>query len=350
MGWILFGLSVVGSFAGLIAFSVLRAHFRAERVKRAVKEAEGNSIKKDVAPTPAPKPSAVSRVAASGAGFGRVHVGVFTQRDPDFSELAFMEWLDALYRGVQTDRRGQHPATEGALATMRAGRFADREITQVIPGRVDLKGAYGDELWSNVEVLFASIVVEAEGPTHRKDLWRLRRREQGPWEIGTVSEWNRYEAIPEPDILPFGDLGEGVLAAVDFDRQWQTFGEGLDLPQLQLRANDLLREVLRGGEVDGPLRRFRELDDFLLTHHSRERSVEVERIEIRGPIRCSRDATHDLLELKGVVWMKAWLSPAGSTVEGPAEAPMTPCAFTMVRPRDGGDWTAYDLRWTSVES
>ncbi|MCP4808844.1 MAG: hypothetical protein GY913_06315 [Proteobacteria bacterium] len=347
LSWILLAVAIVGSIVPIVAISIMRGRIRAKMVEDAVREAETSSVKKPVAPAPAARASSVAPAAASGAGFGRVHVGVFTQRDPAFSELAFMESLDGLYRRVQADKRADHPATEGALATMRAGRFTDREITQVIPGRLDLKGAYGDELWSNVEVLFQSIVVEAEGPTHRKDLWRLRRRQHGPWELGTVSEWNRYEAIPQPETLPYGDVGPGVLAAVDLDRQWSVLGAGVDLGQLQLRANDLLRSVLRGVVFPGPLARFADVDAFLLAHHGRERTVDIERIEVRSPIRCSRDAENDLVEFQALVWMRSWLSPVGEPLDGPVEAACTACAFTMVRAGDGESWTAYDLRWTA---
>ena len=348
MGWFLLALAVVGSFVPIVVLSIVRSHWRASRVQAAVKEAEGQSIKTDVAPKPVVKHSAVAPAAASGSGFGRVHVGVFTQRDRDFSEVDFFAWLDDLYRRVQLDKQGDHPASENALATLRAGRFADAEITQVVPGRLDLKGAYGDELWSNVEVLFTSVVHEGDLPTARKDLLRLRRRERGAWQIQTVSEWNRYEAIPEPVSTPFGDLGPNVLAAVDFDRRWPTFSEGLQLDQLQLRANDLVRAALKGGDlVEGtPLARMAAYDAALLDHHNLERAVEIERIDIRKPVRCSRDATHDLLELQAVVWMKTWLSPRGRPEHGPAEAPQWSCAFTMFRARDSEDWAAYDLRWT----
>ena len=349
--WVLVGgTAIVGSFGWLIFRSWLREEMRSKRIQR-LNETAKPRFKKDLpeASIDSSLAAPVEKKAPVGAGFGLVHLGVIGKRDPLFVEGEFLPWIRGVYRDAHLDRRdGGHPLSGAAYDVLRGGPFGSRAVDRVVVGRPQLVGAYADELWANVELEFQALVVEEGTPTWRRDVWQLRRRATQPWQVQAISDSNRYTVVPKPEPLPFAALEPGVHAAVDLDVTWPDFKKSNDVNQLKEEVADLAYKALREQVPEGPLAWATALDAVRLEHAGLERVVRVERVEVRSPLRHQVDAREELVDLRAVVALKAWLQKPDQPQQPPEQPRTLGARLTIARPRDGGAWRLVDLRWMPV--
>ena len=343
--------ALIASFGWLVFRSWLRQEMRARQIRR-VEEESRPRYKRDLPEATADAAIEAPRqqAGAVGSGFGLVHLGVIGKRDPLFVEGEFIAWIHEAYGAAQLDRsEGGHPLSPAAYDVLRGGPFGGRRVDRVVVGRPQLKGAYADELWANVELLFEAWVLEEGVPIWRRDTWQLRRKATQDWVVAAISVSNRYDVIPQPEVLPFGALEPGVHAAVDLDMTWADFKTDNDVDALKEQICELVYDTLRGTpELEGALRWHAELDAVLLDGVGLERMVRVERVEVRTPLRHQRDRRDERVDFRVSVMLRAWLQKPDEELPPPEEARTVGARVTVVRDLDGSAWRLDDLRWMPV--
>ncbi|MCB9793788.1 MAG: hypothetical protein H6741_13800 [Alphaproteobacteria bacterium] len=338
---------------------------------------------------------------AHGATPRAPRLAQLTKVDPEFSELDFLAFVEALYAWATKLRPKRDylglsafladPAKDTFLSGINdLDSVSDIHVGVVRPVRV-----YADSDWSSAEVEIQASMVERVKDefqqVYRTESWRFRRRSSvksldrerllslgcphcgskapigergecmdcdkprgGPevhWEVAGIANTRRNPQPSPPRGLPLGPPGYPAPNDPDIaekENAWEQARPENSLSELKEAMEGWLRRVLsvEGPTLTGPLGHRLAWEQRLMADAGIQRKVSAGKIRFMELMDITEDATHEFIEGRLSLDVMLWMED-GKTVP-PTAPPKREVELTLARPKQGeGEWYPVDMRWNS---